>query len=126
MEATHHELESELERETGARDAARTIVRSTRVKTAVYGADPNWGRIIVELGRSGVELVESKIDLDIGDVSVVKAGRRAPFDEQSVVKVFKQSEVPIRLHLNLGTASATAWGCDLTEEYVTINSRYMT
>jgi len=71
-------------------------------------------------------MVESKIDLNIGDVSVVKGGRPLPYDEQSVVRVFEQSVVPIRLHLNLDTASATAWGCDLSEEYVTINSQYMT
>jgi len=109
-----------------ARLAARTIVSSPLVKTAVHGADPNWGRIIVAAGRSGVELVESKIDLDIGNISVVKGGRVLPLSEQNVVQVFRQSEVPIRLKLNLGTASATAWGCDLSEEYVTINSQYMT
>lgn len=109
-----------------ARLAARTIVSSPLVKTAVHGADPNWGRIIVAAGRSGVELVESKIDLDIGDVSLLKRGKPVPYSAQDVVRVFEQSEVPIRLHLNLGTASATAWGCDLSEEYVTINSQYMT
>ncbi len=109
-----------------ARLAARTVVSSPLVKAAVHGADPNWGRIIVAAGRSGVELVESNIDLYIGDVSVVKGGRPLPFNEQSVVRVFEQSEVPITLHLNLGAASATAWGCDLSEEYVTINSQYMT
>ncbi len=111
---------------TEAKLAARTVVCSPLVKAAVHGADPNWGRIIVAAGRSGVEVVESKIDLFIGDVSVVKGGRPLPYNEQSVVLVFQQSEVPIRLHLNLGTASATAWGCDLSEEYVTINSQYMT
>jgi len=109
-----------------ARLAAKTIVSSSLVKTAVHGADPNWGRIIAALGRSGVEVVESKIDLYLGDVSVLKGGRPLPFSEQSVVRALKQSEVLIRLHLNLGTTSATAWGCDLSEEYVTINSQYMT
>lgn len=109
-----------------ARIAARTVVSSPLVKTAVHGADPNWGRIIAAVGRSGVEVVESNIDLGIGDVSVVKGGNPLPFSEPSVVRVLKQSEVPIRLHLNLGNGSATAWGCDLSEEYVTINSQYMT
>ncbi|MFC2016097.1 bifunctional glutamate N-acetyltransferase/amino-acid acetyltransferase ArgJ [Chloroflexota bacterium] len=109
-----------------ARIAARTIVSSSLVKAAVYGSDPNWGRIVVAVGRSGVEVVESNIDLYIGDVSVVKGGSPLSFSEQSVIRVLEQSEVPIRLHLNLGTASATAWGCDLSEEYVTINSQYMT
>lgn len=109
-----------------ARLAVRTIVRSPLVKTAVHGADPNWGRIIVAAGYSGVEVIESKIDLDIGDISLLKRGKPVPYDAQSVVRVFEQSEVLIRLNLNLGTASATAWGCDLSEEYVTINSQYMT
>ncbi len=109
-----------------ARLAARTVVSSPLVKAAVHGADPNWGRIIVAVGRSGVDVVESKIDLYIGDINVLKGGSPLPFNKQEVVKVFQQNEVPISVDLNLGTASATAWGCDLSEEYVTINSQYMT
>ena len=109
-----------------ARLAARTIVSSPLVKTAVYGSDPNWGRIVAAVGRSGVEVVESKIDLYLGDICVVKGGRPLPFDKRSVVEVLRGSEVSIDLNLNLGTASATAWGCDLSEEYVTINSQYTT
>ncbi len=111
---------------TEARLAARTVVSSPLVKTAVHGGDPNWGRIIAAVGRSGAEVVESKIDLYIGEVGVLKGGRPLPFSEPSVVQVFNQSEVPISVHLNLGKASATAWGCDLSKEYVTINSQYMT
>jgi glutamate N-acetyltransferase/amino-acid N-acetyltransferase len=109
-----------------ARLAARAVISSTLVKTAVHGGDPNWGRVIMALGNSGVEVVESKIDLYIGDVGVLKGGRVLPFSEESVVRVFNQGEVTMRLHLNLGTASATAWGCDLSEEYVVINSEYTT
>ena len=109
-----------------ARLAARTIVSSPLVKTAVYGSDPNWGRIIAAVGRSGVEVVESKIDLYIGDICVVKGGRPLPFDKRSVVEVLRGSEVSIGLNLNLGTAPATAWGCDLSEEYGTINRQYTT
>ncbi|MFC2040770.1 bifunctional glutamate N-acetyltransferase/amino-acid acetyltransferase ArgJ [Chloroflexota bacterium] len=111
---------------TDARLAARTIVSSPLVKTAVHGADPNWGRIIAAAGRSRAEVVESNIDLFIGDVGVLKGGRPLPYSEQSVVRVLEQDEVSISLHLNLGAASATAWGCDLSREYVTINSQYMT
>ena len=109
-----------------ARIAARTVVGSSLVKTAVHGADPNWGRIIAAVGRSGVEVIESKIDLSIGDVNVLKGGRPLPYSEPSVVRVLKQSKISISVHLNLGKGSATAWGCDLSEEYVTINSQYMT
>ena len=109
-----------------AKLAVRTIVASPLVKAAVHGNDPNWGRIIAAVGRSGVEVVESKIDLYLGDICVMKEGRPLPFDKRDVVAVLKGSEVSISLNLNLGSAVATAWGCDLSEEYVTINSQYMT
>ena len=109
-----------------ARLAARTIVGSSLVKTAVYGSDPNWGRIVAASGRSGVEVEESRIDLCLGGVAVIKGGNPLPFDKGEVVAVLNKSEIVISLNLNLGTASATAWGCDLTEEYVVINSQYTT
>jgi len=109
-----------------ARQAARTVVSSPLVKAAVYGCDPNWGRILAAVGRSGVEVVEPNIDLYIGDILLVKGGTPLPFSKQDVIRVLEQNEVPITVNLNLGTASATAWGCDLTEEYVVINSQYTT
>jgi glutamate N-acetyltransferase/amino-acid N-acetyltransferase len=109
-----------------ARKAARTVVGSSLVKAAVYGADPNWGRIMAAVGRSGVEVVESKLDLCIGDITVVKAGNPQPFSKRGLVQRLKGKEVAISLNLNLGSGKATAWGCDLSEEYVTINSEYMT
>jgi len=109
-----------------ARLAARTIVGSPLVKAAMHGGDPNWGRIVAAAGRSGVEVVESKIDLYIGDICVVKAGSSLAFYRDEMVKILRSDEVLINLQLNLGTATATAWGCDLSEEYVTINSQYMT
>jgi len=109
-----------------ARRAARTIVSSSLVKTAVYGNDPNWGRVIAAVGRSSVEVVESKIDLYIGDICVLKGGRPLPFDKESAVKILKEGEVSFNLKLNLSTAIATAWGCDLTTDYVVINSQYTT
>ncbi|MBN1862934.1 MAG: bifunctional glutamate N-acetyltransferase/amino-acid acetyltransferase ArgJ [Dehalococcoidales bacterium] len=109
-----------------AKLAARTIAASPLVKTAVHGSDPNWGRVIAALGRSGAEVVEERIDLYIGDTCLVRAGLPLPFDEREVIKVLDSQEVPIKVSLNLGTASATAWGCDLSREYVTINSDYTT
>ena len=109
-----------------ARLAARTIVSSSLVKTAVYGNDPNWGRIVAAVGRSGVEVVAAKITLYIGDICLVKGGNPLPFDKKSVVAVLNKGEVAIGLNLNLGAASAIAWGCDMSEEYVTINSQYTT
>jgi len=92
----------------------------------VHGNDPNWGRIIAAVGRSGVEVVESKIDLYIGSTCLLAAGLPLAYNPEEVIRVLASSEVPVRLELNLGTASATAWGCDLSEEYVTINSAYTT
>ena len=109
-----------------ARLAARTVVSSPLVKAAIHGGDPNWGRIVAAAGRSGVEIEESKIDLYIGDICVVRAGCPLPFDKGEMAKVLQDSEVSINLLLNLGAATATAWGCDLSEEYVTINSKYTT
>jgi glutamate N-acetyltransferase/amino-acid N-acetyltransferase len=109
-----------------ARRAARTIVSSSLVKAAIHGADPNWGRIMAAVGRSGVEVKETKTDLYIGNVALVKAGAPVSFDKRGVVKLLGKKEVAMRLNLNLGSASATAWGCDLSPEYVTINSKYMT
>jgi glutamate N-acetyltransferase/amino-acid N-acetyltransferase len=109
-----------------ARLAARTIVSSSLVKAAIHGADPNWGRIMAALGQSGVGVEEAKTDLYIGNIPLVKAGVPSSFNKRGVIKLLEGKEVPIGLKLNLGSASATAWGCDLSEEYVTINSQYMT
>jgi len=108
-----------------ARRAARAVVGSSLVKAAVHGGDPNWGRIMAAVGRCGVRVVESKVDLYIGDVCMF-AGRPLPFDKRGLARILNGSEVPITINLNLGTATATAWGCDLSEEYVTINSKYTT
>ena len=109
-----------------ARKAARTVISSSLLKAAVHGADPNWGRVLAAVGRSGAKVIESKTDVLIGDIVVLKGGAPQDYAEPSVVEVFKRLEVPIGVNLNMGMASATAWGCDLSEEYVTINSEYMT
>jgi glutamate N-acetyltransferase/amino-acid N-acetyltransferase len=109
-----------------ARQVARTVVSSALVKSAIYGNDPNWGRIVAAAGRSGVEIVESKIDLHLDTICMVKAGRPQPFDHDEAVKHLNQAEVFFTLSLNLGNGSAVAWGCDLTEDYVRVNSHYTT
>jgi glutamate N-acetyltransferase/amino-acid N-acetyltransferase len=78
------------------------------------------------VGRSGVEVQASKLDLAIGKVALVKAGKPLPFDKSAVIKLLKGEEVIFSVNLNLGPGQATAWGCDLSPEYVTINSQYMT
>ena len=109
-----------------ARLAARTIVSSSLLKTAVYGSDPNWGRVLAAAGRSGAALEEGKTELFIGGVCLVKKGTPLAYDEKAVVKHLDGREVYINLNLHLGSAEATAWGCDLTEEYVKINAEYTT
>ena len=109
-----------------ARLAARTIVSSSLVKTAVHGSDPNWGRVLAAAGRSGAALEEEKTELHIGKTCIVKNGTPVAFDKKEVVKHLGGKEVNITLNLHLGKANATAWGCDLSEEYVKINAEYTT
>jgi glutamate N-acetyltransferase/amino-acid N-acetyltransferase len=109
-----------------ARLAARTIASSNLVKSAVYGTDPNWGRLMMALGRSGAVAEEEQVDLFINGVCIMEAGKPIPFHRDAVVALMKQPVVTFRLQLNLGEGEATAWGCDLTEEYVIINSAYTT
>lgn len=112
--------------QSDARMAARAVAASTLVKAAVHGGDPNWGRIIVALGYSGAHLDESRIALYINDVCIMEDGRPIPFFKDAVVLIMSGPEVTLHLELNLGEGSATAWGCDLSEEYVTFNSAYTT
>ena len=109
-----------------ARIAARTVASSALVKSAVYGADPNWGRVLMALGRSGAQAVESKVDLFVNGVCIMQSGLPIPFHRDAVVALMRGTEVTFRLQLNLGEGDAIAWGCDLTEEYVIINSAYTT
>ncbi len=109
-----------------ARCAAREISSSNLVKAMVHGRDPNWGRIMMALGKSGVELEESKIDIFINGIHIVHEGKAIPYYAEAVIIGMAAVEVSFRVSLNIGEASATAWGSDLTEEYVTFNSAYST
>ncbi len=109
-----------------AKRAARTVVSSLLVKTAVHGSDPNWGRILAAAGRSGAEMDARKVDISIGGIRLVADGAALPVDMKKVAKSLSGGEVNITINLNLGEASATAWGCDLSAEYVAINSEYTT
>ena len=109
-----------------ARKAARTIASSNLIKAAVHGADPNWGRVLMALGRSGAAVEEKSIDLFLNGVCIMEGGTPVPFHRDVVVALMRGPEVTFRVQLNLGDGEATAWGCDLTEEYVIINSAYTT
>lgn len=109
-----------------ARRAAKSVVSSSLVKTAVYGADPNWGRVLCALGYSGVEMDERRVNLSIGEVKLMESGEILSFDHKKAVAALSQPEVKISANLNIGTFRAVAWGCDLTEGYVEINGKYTT
>ena len=109
-----------------ARIAARTIAGSPLVKTAVHGRDPNWGRIIAALGRSGAEFNPKKVDLYLADMQLMSAGEPVPFNKKVASAAMGKDEVKVRVVLNGGKHSAMAWGCDLSAEYVAINSEYTT
>jgi glutamate N-acetyltransferase/amino-acid N-acetyltransferase len=109
-----------------ARLAAKAIACSTLVKTMVYGNDPNWGRVIAALGNSKIHLEIERLDLYLYDTCVFKQGYPAKFNREGLRKLMidTKDEMKIRLCLNSGNGEAIAWGCDLSEEYVTINSAY--
>lgn len=109
-----------------ARRAARTVASSPLVKAAIHGADPNWGRVMMALGRSGAHIDESKIALYMNEICVFDQGSPVPFFKEAAEVTMREEQVTVRARLGLGKASATAWGCDLTEEYVRFNSEYTT
>ena len=109
-----------------ARRAARTVASSALVKAAVHGADPNWGRVMMALGRSGALVDESKIALYMNEICVFDQGAPVPFFKEAAQVTMREDVVTVRADLDVGTAAATAWGCDLTEEYVRFNSEYTT
>ena len=109
-----------------ARTAARSIASSLLVKSMVHGRDPNWGRIMMALGKSNIDFSENQVDLFISDIHMVHEGVAFPYMKEAVINAMSVPEVQIRVNVNNGDASATAWGCDLTEEYVTFNSAYST
>ena len=109
-----------------ARQMARTVALSSLVKTAVAGCDPNWGRIIVAAGRSEAPIDPARATLSMQGRVLYERGRILPFDEADMRKKLAAEEVKIVIDLALGNATATAWGCDLTTDYVHINADYRT
>jgi len=109
-----------------ARLAARAVASSSLVKTAVHGGDPNWGRIVCALGYSGSELALDRLHLSIGGLVVFERGAGVDVDLSQVRRAFEQSEIEIVAKLGLGKGAAESWGCDLSEEYVSINADYTT
>ncbi|MGN7388088.1 bifunctional ornithine acetyltransferase/N-acetylglutamate synthase [Sporosarcina sp. SAFN-015] len=107
-----------------ARKIAKTVVGSPLVKTAVFGCDANWGRVIAAVGYSGASVDPLGITIKIGDTTVVTDGEPVNFSEEDLLLYLKQPEVKIFVGLNKGSGNGIAWGCDLTYDYVQINASY--
>ncbi|RJP68591.1 MAG: bifunctional glutamate N-acetyltransferase/amino-acid acetyltransferase ArgJ [Candidatus Abyssobacteria bacterium SURF_17] len=105
---------------------AKTIANSLLVKTAIFGNDANWGRVIAAAGRAGVEIDPGLIDIDIGGLPLLKHGVPQSFDEKQAKEILSQKEVAITIELHLGPESATVLTCDLSYDYVKINAAYRT
>ncbi|MBZ0266102.1 bifunctional glutamate N-acetyltransferase/amino-acid acetyltransferase ArgJ [bacterium] len=112
-----------------ARRIVRTVSDSSLVKTAIFGRDPNWGRIIAAAGRAGVPFDPDKLDLYIGtssDVKILEHGQPTDYSRTSVKKKMRAAFIRILIDLNQGEAEATGWGSDFSYEYVRINAEYTT
>jgi glutamate N-acetyltransferase/amino-acid N-acetyltransferase len=117
---------------TGARTAAdarligNTIATSPLVKTAFYGGDANWGRILAAAGRSGVKLEQNRLSLWYDSLQLVANGTPLNYDDAQANAIAAQPEINVKLDLGLGQAEATIWTCDLSHDYVDINGHYRT
>jgi glutamate N-acetyltransferase/amino-acid N-acetyltransferase len=107
-----------------AHRAAMTVATSPLFKTALHGADANWGRVLAALGRSGAELIPERVDLDFAGIPVLRAGRPLPFDEDEAHRRLLEPDVLVEADLGLGDGSATVWTCDFSADYVRINADY--
>lgn len=105
---------------------AKTIISSNLVKTAIYGADPNWGRIVSAIGYSEEPIDVEKVSVRLGEILVVENGLPVDFNEEEGTNYLKEETVTIHIDLQLGEGESTAWGCDLTYDYVKINASYRT
>jgi glutamate N-acetyltransferase/amino-acid N-acetyltransferase len=110
-----------------AKRVAKSVVNSPLVKTAVYGCDPNWGRVIMAVGKTFDPTIEpAKVTIRFGDTNVFKKGSPVDCDLEALRTYLGQSEVVINVHLGIGKTSARVWGCDLTEGYIKENAYYTT
>ena len=121
---------SGAENEKIAKTVAKSVICSSLTKAAMFGADANWGRVLCAIGYSKALVDVNKIDVSFksskGEIPVCKNGAGIDFSEEKAKEILLQEEIEIMINLNSGKASATAWGCDLTYEYVKINGDYRT
>ena len=113
-----------------AKLAAKSVVCSSLFKAAIFGADANWGRVLCALGYSGAEIDIKAVDVTFrsakGEITVCQNGASLPFSEERAKEILLEDEIDVLITLHDGDASATAWGCDLTYDYVKINGDYRT
>lgn len=109
-----------------AQKIAKSIISSNLVKTAIHGADANWGRIITAIGYSGEPINPDKVSIYLGEIKVVEEGVPHPFNEEQAKDYLLQENVAIHAQLGDGNGKGIAWGCDLSYEYVRINASYRT
>ena len=116
--------------EKTAKTVAKSVICSSLLKAAMFGADANWGRVLCAIGYSGAEVDVLKVDVSFsskkGEIAVCKNGAGVDFSEEKAKEILLEDEIEILVGLNSGDASATAWGCDLTYDYVKINGDYRT
>jgi len=103
---------------------ARSIANSPLVKTALYGCNPNWGRVVAAAGKSGISFDQNKVDVYFNDVLTVENGLKADTDLEILKKEFKKQEIEIKVNINSGHSEAIIWTCDLSHKYVDINVDY--
>jgi len=107
-----------------AKKVAKAVINSPLVKTAIFGKDPNWGRILAAVGYSGAKVMPDKVDLYLKE-KIVEDGQPLKFSKQKIHEYLESSdEIKILIDLKMGEVNATAWGCDLTYDYVKINTKY--
>lgn len=109
-----------------AEQMAKAIIGSSLVKTAIHGADANWGRIITAIGYSGASFDPNQVEISIGDETVVENGLPADFNEETLQAYLEKDEVTIFVKVGTSDKKATGWGCDLSYDYVKINALYRT
>ncbi|MBP2641678.1 MAG: argJ [Firmicutes bacterium] len=109
-----------------AKQAAMAVAKSPLVKTAFFGEDPNWGRILCAVGYSGVGAEPEKTSLAIGDLTIVTAGMGTQVDTEALKKIMAEHDIVITIDLGMGSSEATVWTCDFSYEYVKINGEYHT
>lgn len=109
-----------------AKTVGMAIANSPLVKTAFFGEDPNWGRVICAVGYSGADMVPEKTVVKFGGITIFSNGTGATYDEKALAHVMKEKDIVIDIELNMGQEDATVWSCDLSYEYVKINGEYHT